>query len=79
MKFSELDSLKLDNARLEMALIKAEQQLNDAKAELLEARETAQREKNKKLFEALKLADGKFNLKRNPDGTYETQDGDSKQ
>jgi hypothetical protein len=75
MKFSELDSLKLDNARLEMALIKVEQQLNDARAELLEARETAQREKNKKLFETLKLADGKFNLKRNPDGTYETQDG----
>lgn len=79
MKFSELDSLKLDNARLELALIKVEQELNDVKAELLVARETIQRDKNKKLFETLKLKDGKVNLKRNPDGTYETPEDDSNQ
>ena len=78
MKFSELESLRLDNARLELALIKMEQQLNDTKAELLIFKETLQREKNKKVLETLNLTD-KTRLKRHPDGIYETQEGDFNQ
>lgn len=73
MKFSELDSLKIDNAILELTNIKLEKQLNDAKAEILDMREAARKVENKKLFESIGLKD-KVALKRNPDGSYETQE-----
>lgn len=76
---TELESLKVENARLELAVIKTEQALNDIQAELLALRETIQKEKNKKVFESLGLRDGKVTLKRNSDGIYEVAENSPNQ
>ena len=78
-KLTELESLKVENARLELAVIKTEQALNNTQAELLALRETVQKEKNKKVLDSLNLGDGKVTLKRNPDGIYEVAENSPNQ